>query len=210
MKVLRMPVGVLMANCYIVFCERTKEAVIVDPGGDTQKIIMLLEKNNLKALCVINTHGHADHMSGNRELREKLRLPVYIHQDDAYMLVSAKENLSNFIGKDAEDLAADRLLKDGDEIQFGLEKLTVIHTPGHTRGGICLLGDNFILTGDTLFSDGEIGRTDLKGGSYPEIINSIKTKLWILNDDLIVYPGHEQESTIGREKKMNNYVNSND
>lgn len=199
------PVGALGANCYLIGCEETKEAAVIDPGGDVQVIVAELKKMGLKAKYIINTHGHIDHIAGDDELREATGAKLMIHELDAPMLVESKGNLSGMVGRSVEFKPADTLLTEGDVIEVGKVKLEVFHTPGHTRGGICLLTQGTVFTGDTLFNE-SIGRTDFPGGSYDAIINSIKTKLMPLPDETAVYPGHMGASTIGYERKHNPFL----
>lgn len=198
-------VGQLGANCYVVGCEETGEAAVIDPGGNVDKIITVIEKRGLTLKYIIDTHGHIDHIAGNDILRETTDAQVLIHELDAEMLSDPMLNLSELMGFPIELAPADRNLNDGNVIEFGKIKFEVIHTPGHTRGGICLVGEGAVFTGDTLFNV-SIGRTDFPGGNYTTIINSIKTKLLTLPDDTLVYPGHMGSSTIGYERKHNSFV----
>ena len=199
------PLGGMGANCYVVACEETKETLVIDPGGDPAQVLKFAQKHGLNVKYIVNTHGHIDHIMGNNQLKEAAGAKVMIHEMDADMLPNASLNLSGYIGGQIAQDPADQLLTDGDTVEFGKIKLEVLHTPGHTRGGICLKGDGVVFTGDTLFA-GSIGRTDFPGGSFEDIINSIKTKLLPLSDDTAVYPGHMQESTIGQEKKYNPFL----
>jgi len=199
------PVGPMGANCYVVACNETKEAAVIDPGGDVDKILDYLKKKDLALKYIINTHGHIDHVAGNDRLREATGAMLLIHELDANMLENTKLNLSAFMGFSTKFRPADRLLVDGDKIEIGKVQLNVIHTPGHTRGGICLNAGEAVFTGDTLFN-GSIGRTDFPGGDFDAIINSIKTKLLSLPDDTTVYPGHMGESTIAYERKYNPFL----
>lgn len=191
MKVKCFKVGWLSTNCYIVGCEETKEAVIIDPGLENEKetslILEYITRNSFHIKYIINTHGHPDHISGNMIMKEATGASILIHENH-----KGKAN-------------ADQKLRDGDVIQVGNCKLKVLHTPGHTKSGISLLGTDFVFTGDTLFA-GSIGRTDFPGGSFQEIIHSIKTKLMTLPNNFKVYPGHESSSTIGDEKKYNPFL----
>jgi len=184
-------VGWLATNCYVVGCGETKEAVIIDPGleteSETKKILDVIKQNGFHVKYIINTHGHHDHISGNNVMKEATSAPILIH-----------ESHSGHVN-------ADQKLHEGDVIQVGNYKLAVLHTPGHTPDGISLLGDNVVFTGDTLFA-GAIGRTDFTGGSFQEIMQSIKRKLLVLPDHFIVYPGHESSSNIGDEKKYNPFL----
>jgi glyoxylase-like metal-dependent hydrolase (beta-lactamase superfamily II) len=184
-------VGWLSTNCYVVGCEETKEAILIDPGLETETeaelILDYIKQNCFNIKYIINTHGHPDHISGNTAMKQETGAPVMIHE------------------KLDDRIEADKKLRDGDVISVGNFKLTVLHTPGHTPDGICLLGDNIVFTGDSLFA-GSIGRTDFLGGSFQQLMASIKTKLLPLPDSFIVYPGHESFSTIGDEKKYNPFL----
>ncbi len=203
----KLVVGELETNCYLVGCKETKKAAVIDPGGEDEVdlILNLLQKNNFSLKYILNTHGHIDHIAGNNLLKAKTEALLLIHRLDADMLVDANKNFSSFMGKKIYSPPADKLLKEGDEISLGTLNLIVIHTPGHTPGGISLVLNNIIFTGDTLFAEG-IGRTDLPGGSYQDLIKSIKEKLLVLSDDKIIYPGHGPDSTIGKERRTNPYI----
>jgi len=205
LKIVRIPAGIYAANCYIIYSEVTRDAIVVDPGGDVDDILSSIRENGLKIKYIVLTHGHADHIGGVKELKKVLSVPVMIHEDDREILVDGNKNLSTIMAMGTVEIEPDILLKDGDIIEFGDEKAQVIHTPGHTRGGICIkIGDSMI-TGDTLFT-GSIGRTDLLGGDYDSIINSIKDKIMIYSDDIKVFPGHGAPSTIGRERTSNPFL----
>lgn len=205
MKVITMEVGSLGTNCYIAYSETSRKAAVIDPGGNAEDIVAALRRENLTVECIINTHGHADHVLANMKVKEATVAPILIHQAEADMLVSAQKNLSAWIGGGTSCGPADRTLKDGDVIAVGEIEFKVIHTPGHTPGGICLLAGDVLFSGDTLFAE-SIGRTDFPGGSYQQIINSIKDKLMILADDVKVLPGHGPGSTIGWERKHNPFI----
>ncbi|HWR40974.1 MAG TPA: MBL fold metallo-hydrolase [Patescibacteria group bacterium] len=205
MKVIKMEVGHLGTNCYIAYCEQTQKAVVIDPGSNGNELLALLQRENLTVEYIINTHGHADHIGANDQLKAATKAPVLIHKEDAGMLTSAHRNLSAFIGGGFEVAAGDRLLEEGDVIECGSLRLKVIHTPGHTPGGICLLAGDVLFSGDTLFAE-SIGRTDFPGGSYKALIQNIKEKLMILPDDVKVCPGHGPDTTIGWERKMNSFI----
>jgi hydroxyacylglutathione hydrolase len=191
MIVKRFTVGWLSTNCYVVGCEETKEAIVIDPGMDsereTEEILNFIKQNGFHIKYIINTHGHPDHISGNAIMKKATGAPILIHENHSVRV------------------HADRKLRDGDVLQVGIFKLVVLHTPGHTKDGISLLGDKVVFTGDTLFA-GSIGRTDFIGGSYEELMRSIKTKLLCLPDSFKVYPGHESSTTIGEEKKHNPFL----
>ncbi len=177
-------VGDLQTNCYILTDAKSKNCVIIDPGADSARIKGRLSSEGLSPSFIINTHAHPDHVGANKEFN----LPVYIHKNDAKFLPGVNKPLN-----------------DGDKIQLGNLAIDVIHTPGHTPGGICLLCGNSLFSGDTLFASC-VGRTDLPGGNEAQLINSIKNKLFVLNDDIKVYPGHGSETTIGNEKLNNPLV----
>lgn len=200
-------VGQLEANCYIFGDDKTKEVVVIDPGGDAAGIIEVINNNKLKVLAIINTHGHIDHTFDNKVLKEYSKSPLLIHEDDSRMLTSSFHNLSDFLGYEISVIPPDRFLKDNEIIKTGSFELKVIHTPGHTQGSISLeiAGKEIIFTGDTLFAGG-IGRTDLPGGSEKTLFSSINKRLLIYPDNTIIYPGHGPSSTIGKEKKYNSFL----
>jgi len=201
----KLEVGPIMANCFIVGCESTKEAVVIDPGDDADRILMTLAKSGLKVKYLINTHGHFDHVGANKRMKEVTGAEIAVHPDDEPMFHELSRSAMMF-GLSAENSPpADIRLNDGDEITFGKITLKVIHTPGHSKGGICLYTKGHLFAGDTLFA-GSIGRTDLAGGDYDTMISSIKEKLLILDPDTIVYTGHGPETTIGNEKRMNPFL----
>ncbi|MDD2421740.1 MAG: MBL fold metallo-hydrolase [Heliobacteriaceae bacterium] len=198
--------GMIGANCYLVMCPETKEAAIIDPGDEGGRIMRLVTKEQAKVVVIINTHGHADHIGANREVKEATQAPLLCHEDDAPMLLSPAKNLSLFTGHAIQGPAADRLLREGDTVKIGKTiTLEVLHTPGHTPGGISLKAPGVVFTGDTLFC-GSIGRTDFPGGSFTNLIQSIKDKLLVLPDDTMVYSGHGPESTIGQERRTNPFL----
>ncbi|MEJ5327289.1 MAG: MBL fold metallo-hydrolase [Candidatus Bathyarchaeia archaeon] len=191
-------VGVLSTNCYVVNCEETREAVIIDPGLDAPseaaQIYRYVEERRLKVKFIVNTHGHPDHISGDSLLKREYRVPICIHLYDAHCLH----------GLDAAPQPANVLLEDDALLAFGKATLRVMHTPGHTPGSISLLGEGVVFTGDTLFA-GSIGRTDFPGGSDYEMRVSLK-KLLTLPEQHVVYPGHGPTSTISNEKRFNLFL----
>lgn len=205
MIIKRLPVGPIGTNCYVVGCPETKKAVVIDPGDEAEKIMRTLESNGLEIEAIINTHGHWDHVGANRKLKDLTGVPILIHRDDAGFLNDGKLNLASFMGDQGLSPAADRILQEGDEISVGNLSFRVLHTPGHTPGGISLVGDGVVFVGDTLFA-GSIGRTDFPGGDFKTLIRSIKEKLLVLGDDMIAYSGHGPETTIGREKRGNPFL----
>ena len=205
MKVVRIPAGIYAANCYLVYSENNKEAIVIDPGGDVDDIMAQIESLNLNIKYIILTHGHGDHIAGIDGLKKHINAPVAVHKDDEYLLKNGKENLSSMMAMGTIELSPDILLDEGDEISFGDLKAKIIHTPGHTPGGISIKIEDSLFTGDTLFA-GSIGRTDFTGSSFESIISSIKDKLLIYPDDTIVYPGHGPSSTIKGERASNPFI----
>ncbi len=198
--------GMMDSNCYIIGCEETKEGAIVDPGADAIRILQKVDELGLKVVAIILTHGHIDHIGALSDVREATGAPAMIHADDAGQLTDAGKNLSAYVGSRVSTKAADRLLQDNDKIEVGKITLEVIHTPGHTRGGISIkCAPDVLITGDTLFA-GSIGRSDFPGGNHAQLISSIKTRLLIFPDETRVYPGHGPSSTIGEEKKFNPFL----
>lgn len=200
-------VGPLGVNCFILGCEQTKQALVVDPGGDTDSILAKVKELGLTVTGLINTHGHFDHVGGNRQMIEVTNAPLWIHSADATMLgrVAQVSSMYGLPGENSPD--ADHFLADGMSIPFGNCSVRVIHTPGHTPGGCCLYLEpqQTIITGDTLFADG-VGRTDLPGGSHDQLLTSIRTRLFVLPDQVVVWPGHGPSTTIGHEKRHNPYL----
>lgn len=201
----KIPAGVYAVNCYVIGDDKTNKAAVVDPGGDVDKIIEVLEDNDFKLEYIILTHAHGDHVGGVEELREKTGAPVYMHKDDRNMLKNSRINHSVSISGIKVETEADHFVKDGDSLELGTIMLSIIHTPGHTQGGICVQVENVLLSGDTLFAN-SIGRSDLEGGNQEQLIESIKNKLFTLNEELTVLPGHGPATTIRIEKLTNPYV----
>ena len=194
----RFIVGPLGVNCYVVADPDTKEACLIDPGADGDKLKRFLAKSGFELKFIINTHGHGDHIGSNRDFQ----VPIYIHRLDKDCLTDPQKNLSaDIFFFSVKSPAASRLLEDGDRIKLGGLEFTVMHTPGHTRGSICLKLGDIIFTGDTLFAGG-VGRTDLDGGDEEKLFRSIREKLFVFGDDVVIYPGHGGESTIGEERGM--------
>lgn len=197
-------VGELETNCYLVGDD--KEFFLVDPGSEPEKIMSKVKSQKSKVKAIICTHGHYDHIGAVAELKRKFKVPVYMHEQEKLVLKA----MYGFYG--VEQFKIDRWLRDGDIINFkeegegvgvdvGEVKLTVMHTPGHSPGSICLYNDEFVITGDTVFADGYLGRTDLPSGSQEEIEKSAK-KVFSLPEKLVVYPGHGSSSSIGKERRL--------
>lgn len=197
-------VGLLEVNCYILGDEETKEAVVIDPGGDENEILEVLNYHGLKLKTIIDTHGHFDHVDANQPLREATGADIAIHELDAAMLGKPSAEAMFFTGNRLRLSSADIILKEGDVLSFGKYRLKVLHTPGHTPGGISLVMEDapLVYVGDLLFQ-GSIGRTDFPGGSFEDLINAVKTKIFPLGDNFTVYPGHGPVTTVGQERKYN-------
>jgi glyoxylase-like metal-dependent hydrolase (beta-lactamase superfamily II) len=192
-------VGELQSNCYIIADENSKEALVIDPGDEGEKIFKYIDDKGYLVKYIVLTHVHADHISEVNYLKGKTGAKVLIHINDAPALTNASINLSLFLGKELILDEADICVNDGHTLEIGKHEFKVIHTPGHTPGGICLLTGNKLFSGDTLFLY-SIGRTDLPGGDFEQLIGSIKSRLFILDNDTVVYPGHGDTTTIGAEK----------
>ena len=205
MIIKKLTVGPIQANCFILGCEKTKEAAVIDPGDEADRILLTLAESKLEVKYIINTHGHFDHVGANKRLKEVTGADLMIHQEDVPMLEQLTATAGSF-GLSAENSPGpDKLLEDGETITFGEITLQVIYTPGHSLGGVSLYTDGALFVGDTLFA-GTIGRTDLPGGDYGVLIASIQNKLFPLGDDVTVYTGHGPETTIGHEKRTNPFV----
>ena len=205
MQTIKLEVGAIGTNCYIIYCEESHKAAVIDPGGNEKEILSIIEREKLAVQYIINTHGHADHIAANGQIKQATGALLLIHTDDEAMLDNPQKNLSVFMGETVKSPPADRLLHDNEQISIGSITFDVIHTPGHTPGGICLKYGDTVFAGDTLFSE-SIGRTDLPGGSYSQLINSVKEKLMVLPDQVVILPGHGPETSIGWERKYNPYI----
>jgi len=201
-------VGKLLTNCYFAACPKTLEAIIIDPGFDShseaQQIFKYISENALNPKFVVNTHGHPDHICGNGIVKEKFAIPILIHENDAQMLEEPGRRFATKFGFNINTPPADTLLHDGDRIKFGEITLKVMHTPGHSPGSICLIGEKEAFTGDTLFA-GSIGRVDLPQSSETAMKHSLK-KLASLPSHFKVYPGHGPTTTIEEEKQTNPFL----
>jgi glyoxylase-like metal-dependent hydrolase (beta-lactamase superfamily II) len=198
-------VGPLAVNCYVAGDQDTRQVIIIDPGDDAVKILDLVRRAMLNVKAIVNTHAHFDHVGAVEEVRQATKAPFMLHVDEAPVLASAQSSARMFGMQVAQPKPADKLVRDGDEITVGTVKFRVLHTPGHTPGGICLVSDKSVFVGDTLFQ-GSIGRTDFPGGDYGTLMASIRDKLLPLSDDTQVYAGHGPVTTIGAEKQFNPFV----
>lgn len=202
--------GRFSTNCYVVGCEQREEAIIIDPGFDSrlesQRILGYIQDNFSSLKFIVNTHGHPDHTCGNGVVKDRFPAPILIHECDAHMVQESDNRVARVFGLEEVSPPADTLLHDGDSVKFGRIALEVRHTPGHTPGGISLLGEEQVFTGDTLFA-GSIGRTDFPESSRSEMNRSLRM-LADLPDQLTVYPGHGPPTTLEEEKRSNPFLQS--
>ncbi|MFQ5905271.1 MAG: MBL fold metallo-hydrolase [bacterium] len=198
-------VGVVATNCYVIADKKEGVGAIIDPGDEPGRIMETVDRLGIDVAYIINTHGHVDHIGANEEIRKLTGAPIMIHQADVGMLSSPARNLSTLMGCEITSPGADRILEEGDVMMFGGVKLEVAHTPGHSPGSICLMGDGFVFSGDTLFFD-SIGRTDFPGSSYQDMMNSIREELAPLPDDVMVYPGHGPSGRMGEIRMVNPFL----
>lgn len=205
MIVRMLSVGDLATNCYVIGCEETLEGIVIDPGGNPERILAQVRGLNLRVTQIVNTHGHFDHTLANGAVKSATSARLAIHQADADMLTNPLKSLSFWAGGLRPGPAADLLLKDGDVVRFGRQELAVLLTPGHSPGSISLAGSGLVFTGDALFQGG-IGRTDFPGGSYEVLLRSIRTRLLTLPDETVAYPGHGPATTIGEERRENPFL----
>jgi hydroxyacylglutathione hydrolase len=187
----QLAVGPYQTNCYILACKDTLEGVVIDPGDEVFRITKEISRNGIRIRHILITHGHIDHIGGVEELKRITKAPVLIHPHDAAALRIPPEGS----------------LQEGQKIQVGTYTLSVIHTPGHSPGCVCLLAPGAVFTGDTLFA-GSVGRTDFPGGSHETLVQGVRTKIFPLGDDLRIYPGHGPASTIGAERRTNPFFQS--
>ncbi len=201
-------VGPLNVFCYLVGCERTGEAIVIDPAAECDKVIQVAKEAGLRITKIVNTHGHIDHIMGNKEMKSKTGASIVIHQADASALTDVPSYKLMMFNATASP-PPDEVVGDGDRIAFGEESVRVIHTPGHSAGSMCLFTEGFIFTGDTLFVE-SVGRTDLPGGSWQVLYTSIMERIVTLDQSTVVLPGHNYgrrpTSTVGHEKQYNPYL----
>lgn len=193
-------------NCYLVFNENTKETGIIDPGNEYEKILKIIEENNLIPKYILLTHSHGDHIGSIGKLKNKYpNLKLGVHKDEVHMLADPELNLSGYILREPVSFNADFTFEDGDSIFLGDEEIKIIHVPGHSPGGSCFLVDGMIFVGDVLFKR-SIGRSDLYGGDGRLLIKSIEERLMIFPDEYLVFPGHGPSTTIGEERQRNPFL----
>lgn len=198
-------VGALETNCFLVYCEETQECAIVDPGAEGDKIFALISEKGFKPVVILNTHGHVDHIGANRDMKERFNIPLRIHSLDSPMLGETQQSELSFFLQASTSPPADSFFEEGDKIEIGKFSLDVIHTPGHSPGSVSFIGDGFLLSGDTLFCQG-VGRTDLPGGNWEEMVSSVKNKIFTLPEEMVVLPGHGPSTSVGREKNTNPFI----
>lgn len=207
MKIESMVLGAVATNCYFVINEETKETIVIDPADRADRILEKASAEGLSLKAVFLTHGHADHILAVPELRGKMGIPVYASRAEEELLADPNQNLSLALFGKSLSLKADVLTEDGQELEAAGMKFRVLFTPGHTPGGCCYYNqeENILFSGDTLFC-GSVGRTDFPGGSMGTLVRSIGEKLMPLADETRVYPGHQEETTIGAERRYNPYL----
>ena len=196
-----LPVGPLQANCHLVGCEETGEGFVIDPGGDPSEILAALENLELTVRYIFDTHGHPDHVAANAAVREATGAALYIHAADRAM-IERPDAMAVMIAGSLDACAPDATYDEGDEIEVGTLVVRVLHTPGHTPGGVCLSVGDDVFTGDTLFAGG-IGRTDLPGGSWPTLSDSLRRLVDELARATRIHPGHGPSSTMAEEVRSN-------
>jgi hydroxyacylglutathione hydrolase len=202
-----LPVGPLQCNCSVIGDEATREAMVIDPGDDIQDVLALVRKHNLQVKQIIVTHAHIDHVGGAMKLRAATGAPILLNQND-YELLKMLDVQASWLGmKDPGKVEIDQSLGQADTVKAGSLTADVLHTPGHTEGSICLYFplEKKLIAGDTLFA-GSIGRTDLPGGSFDKIMNSLREKVLALPDETVVVPGHGSLTTIGEERESNPFL----
>jgi hydroxyacylglutathione hydrolase len=207
MLLMRLVVGPLQVNCFILADEKTLEAVVIDPGDDAEDILKIIKDKRLQVKYIVDTHAHFDHVGANKAVKDATGALLLLHEADAAALAAVSKQSSAFGMDPVSSPPADRYVKQGDVITAGEVSLKVLHTPGHTPGGISLLEQGMVFTGDALFA-GSIGRTDFPGGDLMTLIRSIKTNLMTLPDDTKVFSGHGPASTIGDERRDNPFLST--
>lgn len=201
----QLSVGPLQVNCFLVGCPETRDAMVVDPGEEGARILHLARRENLNIRAVVNTHGHFDHIGANGQLVEETGAELMIHADDVPLLRNASSHAGAYGLSVNSSPEPDRLLKHGDQFKVGNLAFEVFHVPGHSPGGIALLCKGHLFVGDVLFA-GSIGRTDLPGGDFDQLVEGVRERLFSLPDETIAHPGHGPDTTIGRERRMNPFV----
>lgn len=202
------PLGLVSANAYLLIDEDSKEAFLIDVGGQCDEIKKVVEEYDASLKFILNTHGHFDHVMGEYDAQKIFNVPVYVHEQDRNMVENLPQQLERFcLPKDSQSPENVQTFTEKDIFKIGDKEIRILHTPGHTPGSVCFLVENMLFSGDTLFYT-SIGRTDFEGGSFAQMKDSILNKLFKLDDDVVVYPGHDCQTTIGYEKKHNAYFGS--
>lgn len=198
-----MTLGMVATNCYLIINKETKEALLIDPADNALRISNVIEENVCTLKAILLTHGHFDHIMALNELKKRYNVPVYAHEEEEDVLKQSSLNMSGMIGQ-IYTTQADIYVKDGEHLKLAGLDIIVLHTPGHTKGGVCyyLPEEKVLMSGDTLFHC-SIGRTDFPTGSMSQLIRSVKEQLFVLPDDVQVYPGHDSVTSIGYEKQYN-------
>ena len=200
----RLRVGPMSSNSYLV-SNPEKQAFLVDAGGDAKKILNEIQKQELNLTMILNTHGHFDHIAANARIMNATGARLYIHQQDMSALFDTSLNLAGYFASTFETVEKAYPLFHGQKLNFGTDDITVLHTPGHTPGGVCYLLADYLFTGDTLFA-GNVGRCDLIGGDMQQLLHSIATQIMILPDTTKIWPGHQEGSDLGRERASNPWI----
>lgn len=198
-------VGPLQVNCYLLICEETGSAAVIDPGDDAEAILQVVRDAGCRVELIINTHGHFDHIGANAAIKEATGADLLIHADDVQLLRQARMHASVYGLGVVESPMPDRLLVEGESLQVGNLRIEILHVPGHSPGSVCLKVEDRLIVGDVLFAE-SIGRTDLAGGNHQQLIQGIRNKLLVMPDTTIVHPGHGPDTTIGHEKAANPFV----
>ena len=201
----QLSVGPLQVNCFVVACQRTREAMVIDPGEEGPRILQLAESNGYKVKQIVNTHGHFDHIGANQPVKEATGAVLMMHEADLPLLQNARKHAQAYGLTVSPSPDPDKFLNEGDVFSVGEQSFSIFHVPGHSPGSICLLSDGHLFVGDVLFA-GSVGRTDLPGGDFDALIEGVREKLFRLPADTIVHPGHGPDTTIGREKQTNPFV----
>lgn len=201
----QLSVGPLQVNCFLVACNKTHEAMVIDPGEDGPRILGLAKNERLEIKKVVNTHGHFDHIGANQVVIEATGAELMLHEADLPLLQNARNHAEAYGLTVTPSPEPNKFLAEGDTFTVGKSSFSLFHVPGHSPGSICLLSDGHLFVGDVLFA-GSIGRTDLPGGDFDALVEGVREKLFTLPDETIVHPGHGPDTTIGRERTKNPFV----